>query len=664
MSDIGEAMSSRVLRVTMDKMFAVMNTDRINRQGIRIPNHVMAESIETLLASCVRRGLPVGTPSHNAHDRHRPIGWSVGTELYLAADMTRQIGDIFLVETPAERSELETLCDLYWDAHHRESVAPYRAELETRLEGVNLTGAEFLMTEAASVVRSGLAAEIYPQYFGSGAGGVDKDGLVDMTSFLESVTEVESGVFHDRERDLILFAHPSFRRSLSRRNHLNAYFLDIFRETAADPALGPRLRLDPDMLGLPASARRPIELEYWRGPRFNDDISAIPNGVAEHKASNRKRELEGIDKTQIWWKAPESRTGDVAEQVQNFRTFECEELIENPSQGLGDDIFGCRYAHAEYNAERQVISHFDGAIRAYDGDAYLARIEASIDRAGKQAQYTKLFRFDGALSVDAWKRLMTGYYRGNNLIPEYFGEDQEEASTSEPPESGQGEVIAPLGLGASDLSALVSFHLPRNDAGVQMISQDSIQLGRNPFDVVELGDGAVSQYIKVHCDLSQIVTIVPPDGVLNLSPLTIGQDVIANWSTLVGDLAGAVKTDAASGRIKSIACSLIWDTSVCGVRLNVAGGANLVAALLRDAAGLIDPASNVAAWLEPFDASLKRLSPGVAGEPAWAQIRPRAGRLKVPRTDPYEMAFMIPEGLLDPAAMNALVASVSPASMD
>lgn len=647
----------------MKTVFAVMNTDRINRHGIRFPNRVMAESIETLLASCIRRNLPVGTPTHKAHDRHRPIGWAVGTELHLAADMTRQIGEIRLVETPAERAQLEALCDLYWEAYHRESVAPYRADLEMRLQGVSLTDAEFLMTEAASVVRPGLAAEIYPRYFGGGV-GVDKDGLVDMTDFLETVTELDSGVFHDRERDLILFAHPSFRRNLSRLNFLNTYFLDIFRETAANPAFGPRLRLDSDMLGLPASARRPIELEYWRGPRFNDDISAIPNGVAEHKASNHKRELEGIDKTQIWWKAPESRTGAGANQVQTFRTFECEELIENPSQGLGDDIFGCRYSHAEYDAERQVISHFDGAIRAYDGDAYLARIEASIDRAGKHAQYTKLFRFDGALSVDAWKRLMTGYYRGNHLIPEYFGEDQEEASTSEDPEGGQGEVFTPHGPGASDLSALVSFHLPRNDTGVQMISQDTIQLGRNPFDVVELGDGAVSQYIKAHCDLSQIVTVVPPDGVLNLSPLTIGQDVMADWSTLVGDLAGAVETDAESGRIKSIACSLIWDTSICGVRLDVAGDAHLVAALIRDAAGLIEPASNVADWLEPFDASLKRISSGGAGEPAWAQNRPRAGRLKIPRTGPYEIAFMIPEGLLDPAAMNALVTSVPPALGD
>lgn len=641
----------------MQKAFAVMNTDLVNRQGIRFPNHVMAESIETLLASCVRRGLPVGTPTHNAHDVHRLIGWSVGTELHLAADMTRHIGEIFLVETPDERAQLETLCDLYWTAYHRESVAPHRAELEKRLKDVSLQDAQFLMTEAASVIRSGLAVEIYPQYFGVESDSVDKDGLVDVTRFLEAVTELDSGVFHDRERDLILFAHPSFRRSLSRRNHLNAYFLDAFRETAADPALGPRLRLDPDMLGLPVSARRPIELEYWRGPRFDENISAIPNGVAEYKASSVKRELEGIDKTQIWWKPLESRTVSESDEAQDFRTFECEELIENPSLGLGDDVFGCRYAHAEYDAERRVLSHFDGAIRAYDADAYFARIDASIDRAGKQAQYTKLFRFDGALSVDAWKRLMTGYYRGNDLIPEYFGGGRGGVPSSEGLEDDEVETDVVPRAGGLELSALVSFHLPREDVGVQILPQDSMKLGSDLLQVAEVGDGAVSEFVKARCDLSQCVTFAVPCDFLNLSPLTLGQDILNDWAVLVGDLATAIKADATSGRLAAVACSLIWDTSVCGVRLDIAGEASQVAALLQDAAGLIDPTTNVATWLEAFDASLKRLQPTVAGEPSWARIRPRAGRLQIPRPDYYEVAFVIPKGLVDPATIDALTRS-------
>ena len=152
------------------------------------------------------------------------------------------------------------------------------------------------------------------------------------------------------------------------------------------------------MIGHPESARSQIELEYWHGPKYNDDIAMIPNGVAEHKSGERDRYFSGIDRTQIWWKSPETRGGA---SRRKFRTFEIEELIEDESPGLGDGKYGCRYAHAEYDLDGKVISHFDGAIRAYAAEAYLDRIDSKIDRAGKHADYTKLFRLDGELPVDA-----------------------------------------------------------------------------------------------------------------------------------------------------------------------------------------------------------------------------------------------------------------------
>ena len=150
--------------------------------------------------------------------------------------------------------------------------------------------------------------------------------------------QVQPGVFHDHDRDLLLFAHRFFRRSLSHRNKLNAYFLQSFDATARENSdLCVRLRLDPDLVGHPASTRNLIELEHWRGPLYSDDIAAIPNGVAEHKADERTKLYEGVDRTQVWWKAPESRRVDG--QAVDYRTFEIEELIENPSGGLGDNQF-------------------------------------------------------------------------------------------------------------------------------------------------------------------------------------------------------------------------------------------------------------------------------------------------------------------------------------
>lgn len=267
-------------------------------------------------------------PSNISHDRHRVAGWATTSEVHLASDMTRQLGGFWRSETAAERETVHTVVEGFWRAYHATQTDPFKEALHGRLDGLDLTGAQYLSTEAATILRPGIAMELYPQFFDTGRSFVDKDGLVDLAYLLEATTELFPGVFHDRSRDLVLFAHPSFRRSQSRGNSLNAYVLRLFSETArAMPDLRARLRLDPDLIGDPGSARQPIELEYWRGPRFNDDISKIPSGVAEHKADERQRFYEGIDKTQIWWKSPEvRRSPDGGEQV--YRTFEVEELVE------------------------------------------------------------------------------------------------------------------------------------------------------------------------------------------------------------------------------------------------------------------------------------------------------------------------------------------------
>jgi hypothetical protein len=46
------------------------------------------------------------------------------------------------------------------------------------------------------------------------------------------------------------------------------------------------------------------------------------------------------------------------------------------------------------------------------------RLDLAIDRAGKHADYTKIFRIDGELPTRDWKRLLRDHYRGNKLPDE------------------------------------------------------------------------------------------------------------------------------------------------------------------------------------------------------------------------------------------------------
>ena len=207
-------------------------------------------------------------------------------------------------DTEQEKAELLARAKLYWEQYRREGAEPYREELIARVAPADLGNASFLQMEAVVVKQLGIAAELYPDFFTPDLGSVDKDGLADYSDLLRRMKQLQPGVFHDPDRDLLLFAHRFFRRSLSHRNKLNAHFLQSFDATARENStVRVRLRLDPDLVGHPASARSLIELEHWRGPLYSDDIAAIPKGVAEHKADERTKLYEGVDRTQVWWKA-------------------------------------------------------------------------------------------------------------------------------------------------------------------------------------------------------------------------------------------------------------------------------------------------------------------------------------------------------------------------
>lgn len=72
------------------------------------------------------------------------------------------------------------------------------------------------------------------------------------------LTPVQPGVF--RVGEYAVFAHPFFRRSLSRLNTLNTHFLGRLYNLPVDGS-DVRVALDPDMLGLASTYNETVELE-------------------------------------------------------------------------------------------------------------------------------------------------------------------------------------------------------------------------------------------------------------------------------------------------------------------------------------------------------------------------------------------------------------------
>lgn len=594
----------------MKYQLAVLCTDQVTKAQIRIPASSMMRGTEKHLKASIQAGLFPGTPSHIQHDMHRPIGWMETLGHVIDGATVRLLGLLHEVETDDEKAALGSMAAAYWQHIHHEGMQGYQNELVRRVSPSEISDGIYLRIEAYVVSRPNLAAELYPDLFNDDSSLVDKDGLTDYRALTKRMKQVQPGVFLDGERGLVLFAHRYFRRSLSHKNKLNDYFLKSFETAATDLcSVTPRLRLDPDLIGHSQTVTNLIEQEFWRGPRFTDDISSIPRGVAELKAKNRDKYFEGVDRTQVWWKAPETRRQDDA--LIEYRTFEIEELIENAAGGLENDGFGCRYAHSEYSSNSGDVTHFDGAIRAYSAEAYLDRIDAAIDHAGKRSDYTKLFRFDGSLPVSRWKRLLCDFFRGNPLVPEYFGATATDERPQEAPLTDE-VVDAKPGL-----SAMIALEPPEALKGWDqtqrfMLEPTEMTLpnGQN-VQVFETGCAAVDAFLRNKIEFDDVISIGFPDGQLNLPRMVFAStpEFPQYMTDVVCGLTSALRDDIDNNATQRVAVALAWPQDGLVMTLSLRGSACLVEEALGHLFETVDATKAASEWIERLSQLIKKLAP-------------------------------------------------------
>jgi hypothetical protein len=594
----------------MKYQLAVLCNDQITKAGIRTPASVLMHASEEHLKASIKAGLFPGTPSHIQHDMHRPIGWVEPLGHVIDSTGVQLLGLVHEVEKDEEKEALRSMTSSYWEHIHHEGMQTYQQELVRRISPSKIKEGTYLRIEAYVISRSNLAAELYPSLFNSESSLVDKDGLTNYVELMKRTEQVQPGVFLDKERGLVLFAHRFFRRGLSHKNKLNDYFLKSFEVIANKfPELGPRLRLDPDLIGHAQTVTNLIEQEFWRGVPFNNDVFSIPTGVTVLKAGERHRYFEGVDKTDVWWKSPEERRqGD---SIVEYRTFEIEELIENEAGGLDDVGFGCRYAHSEYSLHSCDITHFDGAIRAYSADAYLERIETTIDHAGKHSDYTKLFRFDGLMPVDRWKRLLSDFFRGNPLIPEYFGTPEADDISSSVRQPSENETLE------TSLCAMVSFEKEESLLGWDkhrrfMLEPIRLTLPNGQqVEAFETGCAAVDSFFRTKIIFGDAISTGADDGRLNLPRMVFGNgsEFPGYMKEIVCELTSAIEEDAKNNRVTHIALALAWRQDTFIMTLSLRGSTSLIVKTLKSLFEVVDPANAASTWIESLSQLIKDLSP-------------------------------------------------------
>lgn len=378
----------------MKTITAIFGSNLVNRYKMIMPVPV--------LESSMNQAWDKPLPSSVGHDLHRALGWNNVIALHLQPNLARIVGAIRYAETSEEMAYVRHVLNEMVSRRLSELDPEEVAELKTRLGDFLSANAKRHAQGCTAYLDSGIAARACPAIFVRR----DADGLIPMSA----LNCVGPGVFE--QNGLLLFAHQFFRRSLSRYNTPNDPFLKRLCAIARNEALDVRIALDEDLVGLPGTLLNNIELQYWWGPHFSDVLNETQIGVTRHESSESDRFFNAVSATEFWWYVQDER-----------RTFECEEIrsLDVPSMGKSTKEFGCRFVHSILDSGTSNSIHLDGAVRLYDEDLMLERVDKSIMHFGRRAQYTKLWRIDGVLGVTDWKALISDYYRDNHLVGEYFG---------------------------------------------------------------------------------------------------------------------------------------------------------------------------------------------------------------------------------------------------
>lgn len=340
-----------------------------------------------------------GTPSYINHDYHRLLGWMIPSCIIVNGGTSILYGCLFKPTNKEEQKDLERIASNYMQnvyavSKHAEDNFLSSLKCCEKVKEIRNIDTSLI------AIGSNIVYEEFPEL----AKKVDKDGLID-TSILKYLGE---GVFEYEGK--LLYPDKRFRRSCSWANNLNLEFLEYFMNIES-PNNKRKIALDSDIIGDRSTLRLSLEMDYWHGPKFNDDIMLIQAGVTKYvlREDSPIRYMHGIDSMEFRW----------SENGEKKKVFECEELPSWGAPGLGQEEYAAKYMHGIFPTSEE-CEHVDGAIREYDMLSFIERSENSLEKYGKNTSYKKLWRMDGRIPTRVFKDLCHYYFRSDPLVEEYF----------------------------------------------------------------------------------------------------------------------------------------------------------------------------------------------------------------------------------------------------
>lgn len=249
---------------------------------------------------------------------------------------------------------------------------------------------------------------------------LDDDGLIKCEQ-LEKLFEkkFKEGYYHSNNYMLMLT--PFLRRGMHHENNWAPLFVMKFWKLNFNK-MKASIRLDYDRIKIDVDDSILVELDTWFGAPFKKEITNIKDGISKLRPP---LDIEEMDLNPIF---NHKYSLDIKWSTKgNIKTFQAlefsnEDIIVRNKEEIYHPV---KYIHAEFDIEKNIFRHFDGAIHLYTPEEYRSRKDSDFNYSYKNNQSTKakskkIFRLDGEIPKDIYLDLTCHFFTGNPLILEYF----------------------------------------------------------------------------------------------------------------------------------------------------------------------------------------------------------------------------------------------------
>jgi hypothetical protein len=154
-----------------------------------------------------------------------------------------------------------------------------------------------------------------------------------------------------------------------------------------------------------------IEEDYWYGPHLTEEWLDDPYAVGRtvHEDPEGEGCVRGYWKYSAYWRM----NGHTEKVVQ------MEEVV-GEYEGTVGEYRVLRYLHSIRDINQHQFTHVDGAVRAYDAQAFEKRKHEDMPPSTTANRYRKVFRVDGQIATHEWSDIVAKWFRGNVLATEYL----------------------------------------------------------------------------------------------------------------------------------------------------------------------------------------------------------------------------------------------------